>query len=76
MLQNCLQIDLEKKFLLPRTTNLSRHLQTLQEKTVDFIISHNWHSLRESTKSKLEGEYQNLRLGEYIKLGVVQKVYE
>ena len=24
----------------------------------------------------LEGEFQNLRLGKYIKLGIVQKVYE
>ena len=26
--------------------------------------------------TELEGEYQNFRLGEYIKLGIVQKVYE
>jgi hypothetical protein len=37
-----------KKFLLPRTTNLSSHLQLLQEKTVETLSFHTTaHSLIE-----------------------------
>ena len=37
----------------------------------------NWNKiLRKLSEVKLEGESQNLRLGWYIKLGLVQKVYE
>ena len=40
MLQKCSQIHLEKKFLLPKTTNLSSHLQLLQEKTAETLSFH------------------------------------